>query len=391
MERSSKQPEDAPAGETQGELSPRTVRALWWGSAGLVLGVVGTSVVVAGAEHGWRLPVAVVLVLAQACVLKWQASAPVPVLAVNAVTGLAMWSLLPEVSLTGALLAAQITLCVLSATRPRRVSVRALAALCLPAVAAFGAGGFTGLAIYLLTVVLAWTVGQWRRAQQARIRAEARRAVAEERARIAREVHDVVAHTLSVMVIQAGAADDVFTERPDQARTALRAIEAGARSALGELRLLLRAFGPAAGGDGTGERPDQEPSLARLDELVDTVRATGMNVQVHREGEQELPAAVDAAAYRIVQEALTNTLRHATGADAVSVHVTTAGECVKVTVVDNGRTKQGTSVMAGSGRGLVGMKERARLVGGSLRAGPLPGGGFEVTARLPVERVERAS
>ncbi|MCI3241698.1 sensor histidine kinase [Streptomyces spinosisporus] len=391
MERSSKQPEDAHAGEAQGELSPRTVRALWWGSAGLVLGVVGTSVVVAGAEHGWRLPVAVVLVLAQACVLKWQASAPVPVLAVNAVTGLAMWSLLPEVSLTGALLAAQITLCVLSATRPRRVSVRALAALCLPAVAAFGAGGFTGLAIYLLTVVLAWTVGQWRRAQQARIRAEARRAVVEERARIAREVHDVVAHTLSVMVIQAGAADDVFTERPDQARTALRAIEAGARSALGELRLLLRAFGPAAGGDGAGERPDQEPSLARLDELADTVRATGMNVQVHREGDEELPSAVDAAAYRIVQEALTNTLRHATGADAVSVHVTTAEECVKVTVVDNGRTRQGSSVMAGSGRGLVGMKERARLVGGSLRAGPLPGGGFEVSARLPVERVERAS
>lgn len=391
MELSSRQPDDVLAREVQGKLSPRTVRALWWGSAGLVLGVLGTSVVVAGAERGWRLPVAAVLVLAQACALKWQASAPVPVLAVNALTGLAVWGLLPEVSLTGALLAAQITLCVLSATASRRMSVWALAAMCLPAVPAFGAGGPAGLAVYLLTVVLAWTVGQWRRAQQARIRAETRRAVVEERARIAREVHDVVAHTLSVMVIQAGAADDVFTERPDQARTALRAIETGARSALGELRLLLRAFGPAAGGegeggDGAGERPAPEPSLARLDELADTVRATGMTVRVHREGDDELPPAVDLAAYRIVQEALTNTLRHATGADAVSVHVTTEGECVKVTVVDNGRTRQGSSATAGAGRGLVGMKERARLVGGSLRAGPLPGGGFEVTARLPLER-----
>ncbi|MFV8182092.1 sensor histidine kinase [Streptomyces sp. AF1B] len=391
MELSSRQPDDVLAREVQGKLSPRTVRALWWGSAGLVLGVLGTSVVVAGAERGWRLPVAAVLVLAQACALKWQASAPVPVLAVNALTGLAVWGLLPEVSLTGALLAAQITLCVLSATASRRMSVWALAAMCLPAVPAFGAGGPAGLAVYLLTVVLAWTVGQWRRAQQARIRAETRRAVVEERARIAREVHDVVAHTLSVMVIQAGAADDVFTERPDQARTALRAIETGARSALGELRLLLRAFGPAAGGegeggDGAGERSAPEPSLARLDELADTVRATGMTVRVHREGDDELPPAVDLAAYRIVQEALTNTLRHATGADAVSVHVTTEGECVKVTVVDNGRTRQGSSATAGAGRGLVGMKERARLVGGSLRAGPLPGGGFEVTARLPLDR-----
>ena len=124
--------------------------------------------------------------------------------------------------------------------------------MCLPAPLAFGAGGPAGLAIFLLTVVLAWTTGQWRRAQRERIRAETRRAVVEERARIAREVHDIVAHTLSVMVVQAGAADDVFTERPDQARQALRAIETGARSALGELRLLLRAFRPDEDHDGAG-------------------------------------------------------------------------------------------------------------------------------------------
>ncbi|MFF7974400.1 histidine kinase [Streptomyces sp. NPDC007905] len=394
MDRSSTQPDDAFAGQVRGELSPRTARVLWWGSAGLVLAVLGTAVLVAGVEHGRRLPVAVVLVLAQACALRWQARAPVAVLAADVVTGLAVWVLLPAVTLTGALLAAQVTLCVLSATGPRRVSVRALAVMCLPAPLAFGAAGPAGLTVYLLAVVLAWTAGQWRRAQQERTSAELRRAVVDERARIAREVHDVVAHTLSVMVIQAGAADDVFTQRPEQARQALRAIETGARSALAELRLLLRAFRPdagedGAGQDGVGEQREPGPTLARLDELADTVRATGMTVHVHREGATDcLPATVDLAAYRIIQEALTNTLRHAAGADEVSVCVTTEGECVKVTVVDNGRRAQSLSAAAaaGAGRGLMGMKERARLVGGSLHAGPLPAGGFEVAARLPVER-----
>jgi signal transduction histidine kinase len=380
----SRQPHDAFAGQAQGALPPRTARALWWGSAGLVLTVLGTSVLVAGTDHGRRLPVALALVLAQAWALRWQTRAPAVVLAVTAAAGLAVWALLPAVTLTGALLAAQVALCVLSATRPRRVSVRALAAMCLPAPLAFGAGGPAGAAVLLLTVLLAWTAGQWRRAQQERIRAEMRRAVVEERARIAREVHDVVAHTLSVMVVQAGAADDVFAERPEQARRALRAIETGARSALGELRLLLRAFAPEAGTQGAGEQREPGPSLTRLDELADTVRATGMTVHVHREGAADgLPAAVDLAAYRIVQEALTNTLRHAAGADEVSVRVTAHGECVKITVADNGRTPHGAPAAAGAERGLVGMKERARLVGGSLRAGPLPGGGFEVAAHLP--------
>ncbi|MFI9562725.1 sensor histidine kinase [Streptomyces rishiriensis] len=388
MERSSRQPDDGVAGEARGELSPRVARALWRWSAGLVLAVPGASALVAGAGHERRAAVALALVLAQAGALRWQARAPVAVLAGTAAAGLAVWALLPAVTLTGALLAAQIALCVLSATRPRRVSVRALAAMCLPAPAAFWAGGPAGLAVYLLTVVLAWTAGQWRRAQQARTRAETRRAVVEERARIAREVHDVVAHTLSVMVVQAGAADDVFTRRPEQAREALRAIETSARSALGELRLLLRAFGPDAAEGGAPERWEAGPSLARLDELAGAVRATGMTVHLHREGVTDgLPAAVDLAAYRIVQEALTNTLRHAAGADEVSVRVAVDGAWVRVTVADDGRAPQGSAAAAGAGRGLVGMKERARLVGGRLRAGPRPGGGFEVAAELPVEGV----
>ncbi|MGW5650139.1 sensor histidine kinase [Streptomyces humi] len=520
MERSSEGPGGGFVGGARGELSARAVRALWWGSAGLVLGVLGTSVVVAGTEHGGRLPVAVALVLAQVCALRWLVRAPVAVLAATAPAGLAVWALLPAVTLTGALLAAQIALCVLSAVMPRRVSLGALAAMCLPAPLAFGAGGPAGLAVFVLTVVLAWTAGQWRRAQRARTRAETRRAVLEERARIAREVHDVVAHTLSVVVVQAGAAEDVFSERPDQARQALRAIETGARSALGELRLLLRAFGPEAeapedgggdaGGDGGGDAGgdwdggggrdwQRTPSLARLDELADAVRAAGLAVHVSREGPLDgLPAAVDLTAYRIIQEALTNALRHAAGADEVRVRVVADGAGVRLTVVDNGRTRRRGSAdharpeapagrtstagpdgptssrdpdgpgsadgsdevgsagdfngpgsptgsggpgsargsggrgsvggsggpgsvggsdgpgsvggsfrpgsargtggvgsvggsfrpgSVGGGRGVVGMRERARLVGGSLRAGPLPGGGFEVAARLPVEDV----
>ncbi|MGC5567664.1 sensor histidine kinase [Streptomyces sp. FR-108] len=429
MSRSSGQPDDTLAAEAQGHLSPRAARTLWWTSAGLVLTVLGTSVSVAGADHVGRLPVAAALVVVQAAALRWQARAPVTVLAVNALAGLAVWVLLPAVTLTGALLAAQITLCVLSATRPRRVSVLALAAMCLPAPLAFGAGGATGVTVWLLTVVLAWTAGQWRRAQRERTRAETRRAVVEERARIAREVHDVVAHTLSVMVIQAGAADDVFAERPEQARQALRVIETGARSALGELRLLLRAFRPdedgyaddgcaddrhpdeghadggSADGDvtgtgigigtgtgtgtGAGKQRGPGPWLVRLEELAQTVRATGMTVRLHREGATAgLPATVDHAAYRIVQESLTNTLRHAVGADEVSVRVTAERDCVRVTVIDNGRAAPGLApgYAAGAGRGLVGMKERVRLVGGSLRTGPRPGGGYEVSARLPVDR-----
>ncbi|MEU3513952.1 sensor histidine kinase [Streptomyces sp. NPDC006654] len=373
------------------ERGGEEAKALWWGSAGLVLGVTGTSVVVAGAEHGGRLSVALALVLAQVPALRRLVRAPVAVLAATTAAGLAVWALLPAVTLTGSLLAAQIALCVLSATGPRRVSARALAAMCLLAPLGWVAGGPAGLTVYLLTVVLAWTAGQWRRAHGARIRAETRRAVAEERARIAREVHDVVAHTLSVMVVQAAAADDVFAERPDQARQALRAIETGARSALGELRLLLRAFGPGTQegedsvGAGAGRRT---PSLARLDELAGAVRAAGMTVHVCREGAVDgLPAAVDLAAYRIVQEALTNALRHAAGADEVRVRVAADGTGVRVTVVDNGRKRQTGSGSSGAGRGLVGMRERARLVGGSLRAGPLPGGGFEVVALLPAEGV----
>jgi signal transduction histidine kinase len=370
----------------------REVRALWWGSAALVLAVLGTSVLVAGGGRGGRLPVAELLVLAQVGAARWQARAPFPVLAAHLVTGLTVWALLPAVTLTGALLAAQLTLCVAAALRPPRTSARALVALWAPAPLALVTGDAADLVLCLLAPALAWTLGQWRRTQRERARADLRRAVAEERERLAREVHDVVAHTLSVMVVQAGAADDVFTQQPDRARQALRAIETGARSALGELRALLRAFRPEAEEEPAPPR-DPGPRLAHLAELADPVRATGMTVHLrHEETLDGLPAAVDLAAYRIVQEALTNALRHAADADEVSVRVTVEGDWVCVTVTDNGRTPHGRgapgrAAVTGAGRGLVGMRERARLLGGTLSAGPRPGGGFEVAARLPRERV----
>ncbi|MEW2521524.1 sensor histidine kinase [Actinacidiphila alni] len=375
---------DVIAGGAGGDLPTAAARTLWWGSAGLVLAVPGTSVLVVGAQHGGRLTVAALLVLVQAVALRWAARAPVAVLAVNAASGLGIWALLPAVTPTGALLAAQIGLCVVSATRPPRTSLRALAAMCLSAPLAWAADGPASGALLVLAVVLAWTAGRWRRAHQARTAAETRRAVLEERARIAREVHDVVAHTLSVMVVQAAAADDVFGRQPEEARRALRAIETGARSALGELRLLLRAFGPEVDGDGSQTHEKWQPSLAHLDALADTVRATGLTVDVRCEAAIDcLPAAVDLAAYRIVQEALTNVLRHAAGADEAHVTITSAEGQLTVTVRDNGSGRQ--SVTAGGGRGLVGMRERARLVGGSVRTGPRPAGGYEVLARLPTE------
>ncbi|MFE1838315.1 sensor histidine kinase [Streptomyces sviceus] len=385
MSRETAWPGEVSEGEARGDPSARTVRALWGGSAVLVVGVLGTSVIAVGAGTGGHLAVALVLVLVQVCALRWVLRHPVAVLGTGVVTGVAVWALFPAVTLTGALLAAQVALCVLSAARPRRVSVPALAGMCALAPLAFVVGGPGVVSAFLPAVLLAWTAGQWRRAQRARAAAETRRAVAEERARIAREVHDVVAHTLSVMVIQAGAADDVFTARPEQARQSLRAIESAGRSALDELRLLLRAFRPEAA-DPDEEERTLRPGLARLDELAEAVRAAGVTVRLDRAGVPDgLPAAVDLAAYRIVQESLTNTLRHAGGADEVRLTVTADGERIRITVADNGRTPSGRSAGAGAGRGLMGMRERVRMLGGSLRAGPAPGGGFVVEAELPTE------
>jgi signal transduction histidine kinase len=198
-----------------------------------------------------------------------------------------------------------------------------------------------------------------------------------ERARIARELHDVLTHSVSVMVIQAQAAQAAGPDH-DRMSTALRRIEAIGQEALAELRGLLRTM-----------RPDDEPSartpqpgLDRLDELLETVRAAGVRVSLAREGTvRAVPASVQLSAYRIVQEALTNTIRHTNGASA-SVVLRYLPDALAVEVRDDGPATPAHA--DGEGRGLAGMRERARLVGGTLIAERSPEGGFRVAARLPL-------
>ena len=275
---------------------------------------------------------------------------------------------------------ATIPLSALASVRPPRVSRWALAAMLLLAPwRAFGGGGALGLTFAVLAPLLAWTFGELLRTTRVRRAGEARRAVAEERERIARELHDVLAHNVSVIVVQAAAAGDVFDARPEQAREALRAIEASGRVALAELRRLLAVVRP----DGEGDLTQPQPGLDQLDALVASMRAVGLAVELRREGERPaLSAGLELSAYRIVQEALTNTLRHA-GATRADVTVRYAPDGVTLEVIDNGTSAPRTNGAAG--QGIVGMRERAALLGGSVEAGPAPWGGFQVRAHLPLE------
>jgi signal transduction histidine kinase len=207
-----------------------------------------------------------------------------------------------------------------------------------------------------------------------------REAVAAERAAIARELHDVVAHHMSVMVVQAGAARAVSGSDPAATAEALRQIEASGRTGLAEMRRLLEVL--KAEGDGDGRAP--QPGLARLDELLDAMRASGLPVEAVVEGTpRTLSPGVDLSAYRIVQEALTNALRHAGGASA-RVLVRYEPDGLELEIADDGHGPR-EELEASGGQGLIGMRERVQLFGGELEAGPRPGGGFLVRARLPSE------
>ena len=264
--------------------------------------------------------------------------------------------------------------------RPRSLYAGAgtAAVLVLHVLAIDSLGFWELLGIYALFGA-AWLLGdnvRTRRERARRLEAEheanLRRAAAEEQARIARELHDVIGHSVSVMTIQAAAAGDAFDSRPAQAREALRAIESTGREAMAELRRLLagvqrdESFAPA-------------PGLENLDALVERVRSAGLAVELSAEP-ASLPPSVDLSAYRIVQEALTNTLKHARATTA-RVDVRQRNGALEIEVVDNGRG----AVNVTPGRGIIGMRERAALFGGDLTAGPGPGGGFAVRARIPVE------
>lgn len=208
-------------------------------------------------------------------------------------------------------------------------------------------------------------------------------AVTQERHRIARELHDIIAHSVSVMTIQAGAVEEVLDRDPHQARQAAASIRATGRQAQLDLRRLL---GLLRDGNTNVQPLTPQPGLADLEHLLDSVRRSGLAVRVTVDGTpRTLPAAVDLSAFRVVQEALTNTLKHAR-ASAASVGVRYGTDTVDIEVIDDGTARAtGDGDLSGGGHGLAGMRERVALYGGELHFGPVPTGGFRVHALLPVD------
>ena len=228
----------------------------------------------------------------------------------------------------------------------------------------------------VLTRELRALTEQLQRQQHARVR----RAAGEERIRVARELHDVVAHNVSVMVIQAVAARSVAARDRELARAALRSVETCGREALIEMRTMV---GVLRRGD-IDSAGDVAPGISQLGTLVDRARVSGLPVEVQVEGHlRRLAPDVDLAAYRVVQEALTNTIKHA-GPARASVRVTYSPRALEIDVSDTGQRQQNVPAENG-GNGLVGMRERLALYGGELHAGARPGGGFLVSARIPLE------
>jgi signal transduction histidine kinase len=239
-----------------------------------------------------------------------------------------------------------------------------------------------GLGAWLLVLLTVSEVVRGRRdraIESARARdEEARRRASEERLRIARELHDVLAHNISLINVQAGVALHLIDERPEQARTALAAIKEASNEALSELRSVLDVLRRGY------EEPPRSPTrgLTRLDDLVSKTQAAGVSVSTHVDGApRPLPAEVDLAVFRIVQEALTNVTRHTDGARA-TVRIAFGDGDLTVQVDDDGRPT--TKTIPAGGRGIRGMRERAAALGGELEAGLRANGGFRVVARLPL-------
>jgi signal transduction histidine kinase len=237
------------------------------------------------------------------------------------------------------------------------------------------------IAAWLLVLLAAAEAlrGRQERAAEARRarQEEARRKAGEERLRIARELHDVLAHNISLINVQSGVALHLIDEQPEQARTALEAINEASADALREVRSALNVL------RGSTEEPPLAPTagLARLDELVSRATAAGVGVSLDVQGDRRpLPASVDLAAFRIVQESLTNVVRHAK-AGSPRVQLTYGNGDLMLQIEDDGR---GPGAQAGGGSGIAGMRERATALGGELEAGPQPTGGFRVRARLPL-------
>jgi signal transduction histidine kinase len=362
-----------------------------------MLVITGIGSVVRVGRFWVTLPFALLLVLAVVVRRRYPVGAFVVAVVAGAV------QVLTQVRPTGPDLAIVILLYTLAAYRPRSVSVPGLI-VCL-------AGGAVAIlmwgqprsvsvptaliaesAVLMGPVLIGWVLGdsmRYRRAYYANLEdraarlerehdAQARIAAAAERARIARELHDVVAHNVSVMVVQADGASYAIDTDQQRARQALAAISRTGRQALTEMRTLLGVL--RSDEHGTGRAP--MPGIAELGELIGQARAAGLPVSCTVTGTpRPVPDGVALAAYRVVQEALTNTRKHGGPAAAAAVTLAYGEDELSVQIVDDGR---GAAAVAGGGHGLTGMRERVEMYGGDLLAGPHRDGGYQVTALLPV-------
>jgi signal transduction histidine kinase len=344
----------------------------------------------APAKGTWLVVAVVALTVLQTVPLAFRRRRPVLVLAIVVAASVFM-SFFERTPVEAFVLF--IALYSVAAHTDRRTATRAgLAALVVLAAPFMLVGNLGALeAIFELGFLgLGWMAGAYLgelRSRADRVRREQenekRRAVAEEQARIARELHDVMAHSMSVMVVQAAAAEDVFDRSPEQVREALRSIESTGRQALSEIRRVLDVVRPD---DVDGRELGPQPGLSRLEELISQVRTTGLRILVRVQGARfELPGGVDLSAYRIVQEALTNSLKHGRGVSEATVVLHYLPGEFLVEVCDDGQEGSADAGSPATGRGLIGMRERVSLYGGDLVAGPRSGGGFGVRARFPIE------
>jgi signal transduction histidine kinase len=363
-------------------------------------------------DHGRLDPVSVSLLVLQTLPIAVRRRNPMRVLIVTG-TAITLYSMLGYLGANGAgdsngAYGVVVAFYTVAANEPRRRAIvaAAITAVCVlvsfAAYAAFDSitGWTANLSVTYLSFGLAWLIGDNLRVRRAYTRQlearaaeleidreeKAAQAVTEERARIARELHDVVAHYVSVMVVQAAGARRIADKDPVAARGALEAVESAGRTALTEMRRMLEVLRT----DDPGLGP--QPGLGEIDRLIQNVRDAGLPVDYSVEGEACcLPAGMDLAAYRIVQEALTNSVKHGGKATArVSIRYTE--ETLEIEVVDDGRGAAAPllSIAEGGGHGLIGMKERVGLFGGELQTGPVLTGGYRVYARLPIEPDEIA-
>jgi signal transduction histidine kinase len=343
----------------------------------------------------WGFPALICALVASALLLRRRPLLALAVTLAGSVASMAQPTIPVSAGLVVVVCAAGLEICYLAATRPRRVSVTGVvmagAGLVIPLLAGLSAGPLRdrseGATVSVVTIavtlvmIIAWLIGNSIR--QAQAQAELRRtqaagqAAMAERLRIARELHDIVAHSIGIIAIQAGSGRSVFDARPDEARDALAVIEATSRETLSGLRRMVTGLRRA--------EPGQAPlgpaaGLAGIERLAATALAAGVRVDVDWRGSREpLPADIDLSAFRIIQEAVTNVVRHA-GTSQCQVCIDQQDGQLSLEVTDSGH---GSSA-AGTGYGITGMRERAALLGGDFSAGPRPGGGFRVAARLPV-------